>query len=134
MDGPAASRIRFAGWVAGEEKRQLIRAAALFASPSSQENFGLAAVEAMAAGVPVLIGAGVNLAPDVQDAGAGWIVPADGAIAPVLRTVLSEDTLRAVRGRAARRLAQRFTWANSTAALLAAYRDVLQRDRGGAAA
>ena len=46
----------------------------VFVLPSFSENFGLAAVEAMAVGCPVIVGRGVNIAPKVDAYGAGWVV------------------------------------------------------------
>ena len=40
--------LRALGWVDGEQKRQLLQAASVFALPSSQENFGISTAEAMA--------------------------------------------------------------------------------------
>ena len=75
--GAAASLIAFEGWAGGEARRALLAQAGIFALPSSQENFGVAMVEAMAAGTPVVITPGVNLAPEIDAAGAGWIVELD---------------------------------------------------------
>lgn len=106
-------RVLFVGWLQGEAKRDALRAANLFALLSHQENFGLSVVEAMACGVPVLISAGVNLADEVTDKGAGWVVPLDKQqIEMVLRAALTEPDERAIRGKAARILVQqRYRWA-----------------------
>jgi glycosyltransferase involved in cell wall biosynthesis len=61
----------FLGMVAGEEKKRVLRGADVFALPTSQENFGLALVEAMACGVPVITTRGVDIWPELQRAGAG---------------------------------------------------------------
>jgi glycosyltransferase involved in cell wall biosynthesis len=128
--GPAAGRIRFAGWVSGGEQDRLIAASTLIASPSAQENFGLSLMEAMAAGLPALVTPGVNLASDVEAARAGWVVPSEpDAFADALGAILSDrDDLRR-RGAAARALASGYRWTNSTAHLLALYDTV--RRRGG---
>lgn len=125
-EGAAADCISFVGWVSGDEKQRLVRGASLFASPSTQENFGLSIVEAMAAGVPVLVSPGVNLAEEIDAAGAGWVVDRDAStlVAP-LRMILGDVDERAVRGRAARRLADRYRWDRSTEALVAMYQDVV---------
>jgi glycosyltransferase involved in cell wall biosynthesis len=135
--GPARDRIRFAGWVEGEEKAALLRGASLFASPSEQENFGLSAVEAMAAGVPVIVARGVNLAPEIAAAGAGWIVDRGQrtTVPRVLESVLQDRSARATRGRAAWNLARRFRWDTSVTTLIALYEQVVrERARGGGVA
>ena len=48
------SRIEFKGYVGADELVELYRQAALFASPSLHEGFGLILLEAMASGAPVL--------------------------------------------------------------------------------
>lgn len=63
----------FVGWLDGDRKYSAIRNASLVAMPSYQENFGISLVEAMAHGVPVLVSAAVNLAPEIENAGAGWV-------------------------------------------------------------
>jgi glycosyltransferase involved in cell wall biosynthesis len=115
-------RISFAGWVDGENKQRLLRNASLFASPSFQENFGISIVEALAAGVPVLVSRHVNLAEAVGAAGAGWIVDADEAsLRAGLEEALAAGGERERRGQAGRELARRFAWPRIGAELLDLY-------------
>jgi glycosyltransferase involved in cell wall biosynthesis len=60
-----ADRVHWTGMVEGDLKWGALRAAAAFVLPSHQENFGVAAVEALACGVPVLISDQVNIWPDL---------------------------------------------------------------------
>jgi glycosyltransferase involved in cell wall biosynthesis len=123
--GPAADRITFAGWVDGAQKRALVRGASLFASPSTQENFGLSLMESMAAGVPVLVSPGVNLASAIQTAGAGWVVTRDrAALAARLKAIFGDCHERARRGRQARALANQYRWEHSAQILVDVYRSV----------
>jgi glycosyltransferase involved in cell wall biosynthesis len=134
-NGSAAARIDFPGWASGAEKAALLRRAALFACPSEQENFGVAVVEAMADGVPVLVSPGVNLAPDIATAGAGWIAERNASSFPrVLEAILNDRPARLSRGQAAASLARRFTWDRSVDALVALYEDVRRPGHGGLAA
>jgi glycosyltransferase involved in cell wall biosynthesis len=73
-------RITWTGMLEGEHKWGALWAAELFCLPSHQENFGIAVTEALACGVPVLLGQPVNIAATVEQAGAG-IVHADTASA-----------------------------------------------------
>ena len=50
-----AERVRFLGPVHGRDKWRLMATADVFALPSYSENFGIAALEAMACGVPVVV-------------------------------------------------------------------------------
>jgi glycosyltransferase involved in cell wall biosynthesis len=129
--GPAASHIAFEGWVTGEARRALLQQASLFALPSSQENFGISVVEAMAAGVPVIVSPGVNLAGDIVAAGAGWMATPD-TLTTMLAEACGAPTALRARGTAARQWAERYRWREVTPALLALYADVAGRGGGWA--
>jgi glycosyltransferase involved in cell wall biosynthesis len=70
-----ADRIVWTGMLAGDLKWGALRAADAFALPSHQENFGIAVVEALACGVPVLISREVNIWREIVEAGAGFAEP-----------------------------------------------------------
>jgi glycosyltransferase involved in cell wall biosynthesis len=59
----------------GDLKWGALHAAEAFVLPSHQENFGVAVVEAMACGVPVLISDKVNIWPDIAHDEAGIVNP-----------------------------------------------------------
>src|SRR6185312_11393547 len=65
-----AERVRWLGFTAGPAKRWLLSRATLFVLPSASENYGIAAVEAMQAGLPVIVTAGCGLADFVSRHGA----------------------------------------------------------------
>jgi len=116
--------VHLAGWVDRTARRALLERASLFALPSSQENFGLSVVEAMAAGVPVIVGAGVNLAPDVREAGAGWIIDEGQSLGDVLREAMQDTDGQLRRGVAARKLARHFRWTSVAEQLEDGYREI----------
>lgn len=68
-----AKRITWTGLIQDDIKWGAIQAAEAFALTSHQENFGLALVEAMAAGLPVLTTRKVNIWNEIQADGAGMV-------------------------------------------------------------
>jgi glycosyltransferase involved in cell wall biosynthesis len=74
-----SDRVIFPGMLTGTMKRSAFASADAFVLPSHQENFGIAVVEALAAGVPVLISNRVNIWREVQADGAGYVEPDDAA-------------------------------------------------------
>jgi glycosyltransferase involved in cell wall biosynthesis len=66
-----AGRVHWPGMISGDAKWGALRACDAFVLPSHQENFGVAVVEALAAGRPVLISNQVNIWPEIQNDGAG---------------------------------------------------------------
>jgi glycosyltransferase involved in cell wall biosynthesis len=124
-DGPAAHRVRFAGWLAEDAKRSLLARASLIAMPSFQENFGLALVEAMACGVVPIVSSGVNLSRDIEAAHAGWVAGSNAAeFAVVLASAMRDAADLRIRSEAARRFASRFTWSAAAAGLEDLYRSL----------
>jgi glycosyltransferase involved in cell wall biosynthesis len=61
-----ASRVHWPGFLGGDRKWGALRACDAFALPSHQENFGIAVVEALCAGRPVLISNQVNIWQDIE--------------------------------------------------------------------
>jgi glycosyltransferase involved in cell wall biosynthesis len=68
-----ADRITWTGMLSGDLKGGAFQLADAFILPSHQENFGLAVVEALACGVPVLISNRINIWREIHENGAGLI-------------------------------------------------------------
>jgi glycosyltransferase involved in cell wall biosynthesis len=66
-------RVRFLGEIKGDVRREALADADLFILTSHSENFGMAAAEAMAAGVPVLLSDKVGICRSAVAAGAGAV-------------------------------------------------------------
>ncbi len=102
------SRVKWLGFASGARKRWLLSHATVFTLPSASENFGIAVVEAMNAGLPVVVTSGCGLAGLVQSAGAGLVT--DGSVEALrscLRRLLDDEPLRAAMGAAGRRAVDR---------------------------
>lgn len=106
-EGGVLEKTTFTGMVLGDRKRALLGDADIFVLPSFSENFGIAVVEAMASGLPVVISDQVNIWREVEAAGAGRVAPprAD-AFTRELTALLDDAPMRREMGAAGRRLAK----------------------------
>jgi glycosyltransferase involved in cell wall biosynthesis len=121
--------VTFAGW-ATNTRDELANAGILLA-PAPAEPFGLAVVEAMAAGVPVAASAaGGHLETVGHLDGAVLFPPGDHVAAAAALRLLRDDHLRARQSHAARKLVHdEMTTARHVDHLLRAYADVLSNVR-----
>jgi glycosyltransferase involved in cell wall biosynthesis len=117
--------VSFLGWQ--EDVNALHRRWQVLAQPSLHEGFGLAALEAMAAGVPVVASATGGLPELVEDERTGFLVPVGDveALASRLERLLEDEALRIRMGEAARRRAVRSFSVEEMAARTAAVYDRL---------
>jgi N-acetyl-alpha-D-glucosaminyl L-malate synthase BshA len=107
---------------------ELLPLADVFLLPSRQESFGLVALEAMSAGVPVVASDVGGLPEVVADGKTGFLRDPDDAagMAEAVLRLLGDDALRARFGRAGRRLAvARFGAEEGVARYERVYRGVL---------
>jgi glycosyltransferase involved in cell wall biosynthesis len=121
----------FPGMLLGAEKLAALRDARMFVLPSYAENFGLAVVEAMACGLPVVISDQVNIWREVEAAGAGLVVPCAAApLAAALNRLLDDPGLAAKMGQQGKELvARRFQWDGIGLALQDLYADLIAKHR-----
>ncbi len=101
----------------------LVAAAGVFAFPSTREGFGLAAMEALAAGVPV-VASDLPVLREVLGGAARFAASAPGFATALGDALGRPDPAR--RG-AGREVAARYTWPAAAAAHLAFYQSVLAR-------
>jgi glycosyltransferase involved in cell wall biosynthesis len=85
----------WAGFLNEEQKQAALSDAELFILPSYSENFGIAAAEAMASGLPVIVSNQTGLHREISNAEAGLVVPCDAsAVGEAMLTLLQNPALR----------------------------------------
>jgi len=128
-----ADRMHVLGPLDGAQKWKAFAAADVFVLPSYSENFGIAALEAMAAGVPVILTPEVGLASVVAEAEAGLVVEGDPEkLGDAIARLLADAQLRRRMGAAGQDAARRrFSWASIAEDMEDLYREVIgQRSPG----
>ena len=131
--GPALEELRaqfdsattvFTGYLSGAELQAAFAAGDVFAFPSATETLGLVALESFASGVPV-VGTNAGGIPFVIEHEKTGLLVDEGAAdeqwASALCSLLEDPQARQRMGRAAREEAERYSWRESTKALVAAY-------------
>jgi glycosyltransferase involved in cell wall biosynthesis len=130
-DGPLRNRVPGArGFVPNDELQALYARAAVVACPSRREGFGVACLEAMAHGRPVVATHVGGLRDLVVDGETGLVVPPRDpqALRTALRRLLGDRELRHRLGHGGReRARERFSWAAVTDATLQAYAEATGR-------
>ena len=116
-----AERVVWTGMLSGDLKWGALHSAEAFVLPSHQENFGIAVVEALACGVPVLISREVNIWREIVQDSAGLAQPdtIEGAT-KLLQEWLGKSALEReeMRSAALRCFARRFEIARAAQHLL----------------
>ncbi|MCC6537563.1 MAG: glycosyltransferase family 4 protein [Bryobacterales bacterium] len=120
-----AAAIRFLGFVPFETLRAFYESAEVFAFPSLYEGFGLAPLEAMACGTPVVTSNCSSLPEVVGDAAVQVNPDNVFDIARGLREVLQDSALRQRLVESGTRQAARFSWPRTAAAVLDVYREAV---------
>ena len=122
---PFAGRVEHLGYIDSARRYDLYTRASMLVLPSHLEGFGIPVLEAMAAGVPVIVNRRGALPEVAGDA--GQVVDADdaGALAAAMARYL--DDAGFARDAAARGVnrARDYSWDASAAALLARYRELV---------
>lgn len=122
-----SDRTHFLGFVEGETKNLLLQGSDLFALTSHSENFGIAVLEALAAGVPALVTPGVALSQLIQQHQFGYVTPLEKtAIANALLQCLQKPEEAKQMGERAREFIQEnYTWDKIATELIEVYQAIL---------
>ena len=118
--GLAPGRVRFAGLLPPERLAPVYAAADIFAWPAVTESYGMAMLEAQAAGLPVVAGTGRGVGDIVRDGETGVLVAGDGpaAYATALRALLLAPERCTAMGASAAKTVARFHTIEAAAAVL----------------
>src|SRR6202035_3549591 len=118
-----SSKVTTLGMVVGRAKLVLLSAAGVWVLPSYDENFGIAVLEAMACGIPLVISDQVGIHPEIASARAGLVVrcEVDDLASGITRAMVDEDLRRQLSANARELLKSRFTWSQASAQMVNAY-------------
>jgi glycosyltransferase involved in cell wall biosynthesis len=124
---PLDQCVEYVGYVSNDRREALFAGARALVLPSLDEGFGLTALEAMSAGVPVLASNRGSL-PEVVASGGLLLEPDDaGAWASAIERVTRDDAWARELACAGLERARAFTWEGTAARLGQAYREALAR-------
>jgi len=122
---PFAGHVEYRGYVSSDDRESLYKGAQVLVLPSFDEGFGIPALEAMSAGVPVVVSNRGALPEVVGDAGL-LIDPDDpDSLAAALERLIGDSDLRAVCARRGLERARHFTWVQTARDVRRAYEDAL---------
>lgn len=122
-----ADEIVWAGFLSGPKKAAAFSAATVYVLPSYSENFGIAAAEALMAGVPSVLTDGVAIGPEARIANAAVVVrPEELEIAAAIKQLLDDPVKREELGRNGKGFARRsFSPEHISEQLVEEYRKIL---------
>jgi glycosyltransferase involved in cell wall biosynthesis len=131
---PLAGRVEYRGYVNPDDRESLFKGAMAFVLPSFDEGFGIPALEAMAAGVPVIASNRGALPEIVGDAGL-LVDPADPENLTAAMLQLTGDAhLRAACAQRGLERARQFSWTQTGRSVRRAYEDAILSHRHRTAA
>lgn len=122
-------KIKFEGFILNSEVPKVINKMDIFVVPSLEESFGVAAVEAMACEVPVIVSDADGLKEVVIDKETGFIVHRKNYrdIASKIKILIKDEELRKKLGKAGRkRVIELYNWNDNVENMIKIYK----RERG----
>jgi len=126
-DSGVEASVIFTGWLDADAKVAALSQAALLASPSHHESFGVSVAEALACGVPVLVSPEVDLATEIKAANAGWVTQLKhSSLTSALAEALGDDEERTRRGSEGRDFATRFASSQVSLDLVNLYQAIVE--------
>jgi glycosyltransferase involved in cell wall biosynthesis len=127
---PLRGHVEHLGYVADDQRERLYGGARALLMPSLDEGFGVPALEAMSAGVPV-IASNRGALPEVIGDGGTLLEPMDvDGFAAAMERIAGDDSWAQAQGAAGLNRARAFTWEATARRLRQAYLDAIARRRG----
>lgn len=129
-----SAMVTFLGYVPHRELPQLYQSADFFILPSTREPWGLVALEAMLARLPILVSTACGCARDVVTAGNGWTFSPDApselvSLLTLLPTLTKEQ--RTTMGQVSAEIAGEYSAANCAEIVMASIRKAVAEARSG---
>lgn len=120
-------RVIFCGPVYDADKEALFDNAEAFVLPSYSENFGVAVLEAMASGCPVVVTPEVGLSDTVCESGSGLVVNGDPVAlgGSIKNLLLNPDLMHKMGENGKKVVKERFTWEAIALRMESVYKDIL---------
>ncbi|RJQ43497.1 MAG: glycosyltransferase [Nitrospiraceae bacterium] len=118
----------FTGLLEGSAKLEAFAGSDLFVLPSYSENFGMAVIEAMACGLPVIISDQVGIYREVINAEAGVVISPDATeLAKALANMLDDpDNNIKFKENSRKLVSERFTWDKISGQMMQIYESMIR--------
>lgn len=122
-----SDKVEMRGWISEEEKALLMGSCKFFVMPSLFESFGIAALELMSHGRPILC-TDVNGLPDTVKDGGMFVKARDPKeLADAMNLLLKDKKERDRLGKNARIQAERYNWNDSINKIVNVYQNVIEK-------
>ncbi len=124
------NRCIFTGMLQPAERLAALAGADIFVLPSYSEGFPIAPIEALAAGLPVILTEACNI-PEIEEEGAGLVITAElGSLTEAMLRLINNPALRRQMGLKGRHLAlARYNWDRVAARMTQVYENVLLHEK-----
>lgn len=121
-------KVTFTGMLKGRVKLEALAGSDIFVLPSYSENFGIAVIEAMACGLPVVISDQVGIYKEVAKAKAGVVIETDVMqLAEAMANLLDNpDSCEEIGENGRRLVEERFSWDKIAMEMIEVYRGILR--------
>jgi glycosyltransferase involved in cell wall biosynthesis len=124
-------RVEFLGWRSSSELRDIVRQSDVFLSPATRESFGIAALEARSAGLPVVAMRQSAVADFIDHERSGLLATSDRGFIDAVIRIATDEGLRAGIAAHNREVRPAFDWPDTIALHLAAYDRAREMMAGG---